>query len=55
MAIAYQANIPIVVMSNTGGWAEKLGGTYIDARNRLKVEVATTPEEAVAKVLKLIQ
>lgn len=55
MAIAYQSNIPIVVMSNTGGWAEKLGGTYIDARNRLKAEIATTAEEAVAKVLELVQ
>jgi uncharacterized protein (TIGR00725 family) len=55
MAIAYQANIPIVVMSDTGGWAEKLGGTYIDARNRLKAEIATTPEEAVAKAIQLIE
>ncbi len=55
MAIAYQANIPIVVMANTGGWAEKLGGTYIDARNRVRTEVATTAKEAVSKVLELIR
>lgn len=53
VAIAYQANIPVVVMSNTGGWAEKLGGTYIDARNRVKIEIATTPKEAVVKALEL--
>ncbi len=55
MAIAYQSNIPIVVMSNTGGWAEKLGGEYIDARNRVRAETASTPKEAVAKVLELIK
>lgn len=55
MAIAYQANIPIVVMSDTGGWAEKLGGTYIDARNRLKAEIAMTPAEAISKVRELVR
>jgi len=55
MAIAYQSNIPIVVMANTGGWAEKLGGTHIDSRNRVKAEIATTPQEAVTKALELIQ
>src|SRR3989344_1076095 len=55
MAIAYQSNIPIVAMSDTGGWAEKLGGTYIDARNRLKVEIAIAPQEAVMKAVELIQ
>lgn len=55
MAIAYQSNIPIVVMADTGGWAEKLGGTHIDARNRIKAEIARTPKEAIMKVLELIR
>lgn len=55
MAIAYQSNIPMVVMSETGGWADKLAGTYIDSRNRIKAETATTAKEGVAKVLELIQ
>lgn len=55
MAIAYQSNIPIVVMADTGGWAEKLGGTHIDSRNRIKAEIAITPQEAVVKVLGLIR
>lgn len=53
-AIAYQMNIPIVALTGTGGWADKLAGEYIDARKRLKVEAASTPEEAVAKVLELV-
>ena len=47
MAIAYQLNIPVVVISGTGGWADKLGGTYIDERKRFKIKKAKTPQEAV--------
>lgn len=53
IAIAYQANIPVVVLKNTGGWSEKLGGQYLDARNRIKIEVAENPKEAVSLALKL--
>lgn len=47
IAIAYQANIPIVSLSKTGGWSEKLAGQYLDARKRIKIISATTPKEAV--------
>jgi uncharacterized protein (TIGR00725 family) len=55
MAIAYQSNIPIVCMKGTGGWSEKLAGTYIDARNRLKCVEASTPEQAVKLAIELAQ
>lgn len=48
-AIAYQAGIPIVALTGTGGWADKLAGEYIDARRRIIVESASSPEEAVAR------
>lgn len=54
IAIAYQANIPIVAMENTGGWSDKLAGQYLDARKRLKIGRAKTPKEAVELILKLI-
>ncbi len=47
LAIAYQADIPMVAIKTTGGWAEKLADTYIDARKRRKVIGANSPEEAV--------
>jgi uncharacterized protein (TIGR00725 family) len=50
-AIAYQANIPIIALAGTGGWADKLAGEYIDARNRLLVQSASSPEQAVAMAL----
>ncbi|MBI3334950.1 MAG: LOG family protein [Candidatus Portnoybacteria bacterium] len=55
IAIAYQANIPVVVLKNTGGWSEKLGGQYLDSRNRIKIEVAENPKEAVNLVVKLVK
>lgn len=55
MAIAYQANIPIVALEETGGWSDKLAGAYMDERKRFKVEKAKTPQDAVGLILKLIE
>lgn len=54
-AIAYQMNIPVVALTGTGGWADKLAGEYIDDRKRLMVEPAATPEEAVTKAFELVR
>jgi hypothetical protein len=55
MAIAYQANIPIVAMKNTGGWSDKLTDEYLDERKRIKVQSAITAKEAVELIIKLIK
>jgi len=55
IAIAYQANIPVVVLKNTGGWSEKLGGQYLDERNRIKIEIAENPKLAVELAIKLVK
>ncbi len=55
MAIAYQANIPIIVVTGTGGWSDKMAGEYFDPRNRLKVEPASNAQEAVELALNLIK
>lgn len=55
MLIAYQLNIPIVVITGTGGWADKMAGKYFDARERIKAIPAKTPKIALAKILKLIR
>lgn len=52
MAIAYQANIPIVTIEKTGGWSERLAGTFIDQRERVRVEAAATPKDAVAMAIR---
>ena len=52
--IAYQLNIPIVAITDTGGWADKLAGKYIDARKRLKVIPAKNPQIAVQTAIKCI-
>ena len=51
LAIAYQADIPMVALTGFGGWADKLAGTYFDGRTRRKVERATSVEEAVRLAL----
>lgn len=55
IAIAYQANIPIVVMKNTGGWSDKLSGKYLDERKRMKIKGVDTAEQAVKNIIKLIE
>lgn len=47
LAIAYQSDIPMIAISGSGGWSDRLCDSYIDARNRRKVIGAKTPEEAV--------
>lgn len=47
LAIAYQADIPLVVLEGYGGWADSLAGQFIDARKRRKAIAVTTPEAAV--------
>ena len=55
ITIAYQANIPIVAMNNTGGWSDKLSGKYLDERKRIKIEGADTAKKAVEKIITLIK
>lgn len=53
IAVAYQAGIPIVVLKNTGGWAERLAGEFLDKRERVKCESAENAKEAVQKAVLL--
>ncbi len=54
MLIAYQLNIPVVVMAGTGGWADKMADKYFDNRKRFKAVSAKNPPEAVEKILALV-
>ncbi len=47
IAIAYEMGIPVIALSGTGGWSDKLAGEYLDARERVKIRPAKTPTEAV--------
>jgi hypothetical protein len=53
IAVAYQLNIPVVAILNTGGWAAKLAGQYLDQRKRYKILPAANPKEAVTLAFKL--
>ena len=54
MAIAYQANIPIVCISGYPGWAKKMANKYFDARKRFKCLEAKNPKEAVEMAINLV-
>ncbi len=53
ITLAYRNNKPVIALTGSGGWADKVAGTYLDARKRLRVQGARTPTEAVRKALKL--
>ena len=55
LAIAYQLDIPMVAISNCGGWAEKMADQFFDNRKRRPVVGAKTPEEAIASVLEQLK
>lgn len=54
LAIAYQADIPMVALKGTGGWADKLAGEFFDARRRRLVVGADNAEQAVELAFKQI-
>ena len=47
LAIAYQANIPIVAVTGVGGWSDRLAGEYMDDRRRVSAIAVSTASEAV--------
>jgi hypothetical protein len=55
IAIAYQSNIPVVVIKGTGGWSDKLAGEYIDARKRIQAIGVTGAQEAVDTILEILE
>ncbi len=53
IAVAYQADIPVVVLEGTGGWSGKLKGTFLDERKRYVIRSAKAPEDAVRIAVEL--
>lgn len=47
LAIAYQADIPMIALKGYGGWADKLADDYIDIRKRQLTVGASTAKDAV--------
>lgn len=53
MAIAYQAGIPIICVSNFGGWSGRLAGEFIDDRKRLMCIEVDSVDIALEKAIEL--
>jgi uncharacterized protein (TIGR00725 family) len=54
MAIAWFSEKPVVAMTQSGGWAERLAGTRIDERRKDKVYSAKTANEAVELIFEVL-
>ncbi len=52
MAIAYQANIPIICINKFPGWSKEMSGKFFDERKRLKCIEASNAKEAVKLAIK---
>ncbi len=55
MTIAYRNKKPIVVLGQSGGWAEKLADSFLDKRETIKIESAKNAKQAVVEALKSAQ
>lgn len=55
LTVAYQANIPAVVMAGSGGWSTKLSGSYLDGRKRYAYQSAENADEALKLLIKMIE
>ena len=53
VAVAYQNNIPVVMLKKSGGWSQTLAGKYLDQRKRYKFIGANGPKQAVKRAMDL--
>lgn len=47
IALAYRNDKPMVVVDGLDGWGKKLAETYLDYREKYKIRLAKTPQEAI--------
>ena len=53
ITVAYQNDIPMVSLKDSGSWASRLSNRYLDKRKRILIMGAKTPEEAVNLSIRL--
>ena len=54
VSYAYIMNKPVVAIKTSGGTAQNIAGKFLDIRKVERIRSATTPKEAVRKILKVI-
>ncbi len=55
ITMAYQARIPIIAISTSGGWSKQLSNTFLDERKAVRIEEAKTSKEAITKLMALVE
>jgi len=53
IAVAYQNNIPVVMIENSGGWSQRLQKSFLDKRKKYKFITAKDPKKAVELAIRL--
>jgi len=54
ITLGYRNMKPIVALAESGGWAKKVAGTYLDERKRIRIQIAKNSNDAVRKALQSI-
>lgn len=55
ITVAYQNNIPVIVLENSGGWSEKLQNRFLDDRERYRFVSAKSAKEAVQTAIRIAE
>lgn len=55
ITVAYQADIPVVLLKGFGGWSDQLSGMYLDARKRYVFNAVKSAAEALDLLETMIQ
>jgi len=58
LTIAYQAGTPVIVVTGSGGWADRIrpvlvDGRYLDERRTVEIEFAATGADAARRAIEL--
>lgn len=55
ICVAYQANIPVIMLLGFGGWSDKLASSYLDERKRYEFITVKSPNEAIETVSRVVE
>lgn len=55
IALAYRNKKPVVAITNIMGWANKVADSYLDERKIIKIQKASSPNEAIDLLFKKIK
>ena len=55
ISVAYRNKKPIIIIKDTGGWADKINSNYLDERKTVNIQIALNAKDAVKKAFDSIK